>query len=120
MKRLMQIALIVVIAAGVVGVVLAQPAGKDCTSEVQAGRVWVQLDDNGLSLQSVPLPNAYCGPYVVVANPQGSGGAAATVAEFDIDKWFVDSFISRQFMLGVEGEPNAAAWFHWVAVASYE
>lgn len=114
MKRLIQVVLIVVIAVGVVGAVLAQPAGKDCTNEIQAGRVLVPLDEKGLALQPVTLPLPYCGPYVVVATPQGSG------AELAVEKWFIDELFATAFVVGVQGEPGAAAWLQWVAVASYE
>lgn len=119
-QRLIQAGLIVFLALMVAGVVLAQPeTGKDCTSKIQAGRVFVQLDEDGYSLQTVPLPLAYCGNYVVVATPQGSG--MAELAEFEVTRWFVDSSLaSYQFVIGVQGEPGAGAWFHYVAAASYE
>ena len=111
-KRIGETIIIVFLVLSIVGGVLASPQSKDCTANLQAGRVLVELDTNGQAQESAMLPNAYCGSYVVVANPQGDGVA--------VNRWGVDSSLAYAFTLTVQGQPGAVVWFHYIAAASYE
>ena len=111
-KRIVETIIIIFLVLSIVGVVLASPQSKDCTSSLQAGRVLVELDTNGPGQELVTLPNAYCGNYVTVATPQGNGAA--------VDHWGVEASTSYAFTLTVQGQPGAAVWFHTIAAASYE
>ena len=111
-KRIVETIIVIFLILSIVGVVLASPQSKDCTSSLQAGGVLVELDANGQGQELVMLPNAYCGNYVAVATPQGNGAA--------VDHWGVDSSVSYALALTVQGQPGAAVWFHYIAAASYE
>lgn len=96
----------------------AKEAPKTCTNQPQAGIAHIQLDEHGHSLTLVPLATPFCGPYAVVITPQGSESAAAEdiQALFDIERYFVDTHELTAFVIGAKGEPNAAAYFQWIAV----
>ena len=111
-KRIVETIIVIFLILSIVGVVLASPQSKDCTSSLQAGWVLVELDANGQGQELVTLPNPYCGNYVVVATPQGDG--------LSVNQWGVDSSLSHAFTLTVQGQPGAAVWFHTIAAASYE
>lgn len=99
----------------------ANPA-KTCTAQAYGGKTLIQIGEDGYALQLVPLPVPVCGPYVVIANPQGSGsqeavaGAEPIASEFAAERWFVDTFLDDAFVIGVKGEPGAGVWFQWAVV----
>ncbi len=95
----------------------AAKAARSCTNQPQAGIAHVQLDEHGHSLTLVPLTVPFCGLYSVVITPQGSESAAAEdmQALFDIERYFVDTHNLDAFVIGAKGEPNAAAYFQWIA-----
>lgn len=96
----------------------AAKAAKTCTNQPQAGIAHVQIDQYGHSLTLVPLAIPFCGPYSVVITPQGSESTTAedTQALFDIERYFVDTHELTAFVIGAKGEPNAAAYFQWIAM----
>lgn len=95
----------------------AKAAPKTCTNQPQAGIAYIQLNEHGYSLTLVPLALPFCGPYSVVINPQGSESAVAEDIQtlFDIERYFVDTHELNAFVIGAKGEPNAAAYFQWIA-----
>lgn len=94
----------------------AKAAPKTCTNQPQAGIAYIQLNEHGYSLTLVSLAVPFCGPYSVVITPQGSESAAEDMQTlFDIERYFVDTHNLDAFVIGAKGEPNAAAYFQWIA-----
>lgn len=94
----------------------AKAAPKTCTNQPQAGIAQVLVGEDGYSLTLVPLAAPFCGPYSVVITPQGSESAVEDIQTlFDIERYFVDTHELNAFVIGAKGEPNAAAYFQWIA-----
>ena len=92
-----------------------------CTNLPQAGIAQVEIDENGHSLTLIPRATPLCGPYSVTITPQGSGSAAAKehealLAEFDVERYFVDTFDLNAFVIGAKGQPGAVVIFQWTAI----